>query len=208
MMNQSLTRTLNNFVIVDPAKTVKLHSADSAIVGIGLSKELPGIFVRDIVSGKLYPDELYKESLAMCERLSATVLAVEVTGLNEFITQPFENAIRRAGTMVRFLSLQAKGKKEERIAQLAPYYRQGLIYHNKRVCTKLETQLLSFPRSKLLDVMDALAYVIELMHLEGDFFDPFDLGVLPLEDEGDDLPNEEAYRIEGWLSPLERRAGW
>ena len=96
-------------MIVDPAKTVKLHSADSAIVGVGLSKELPGIFIRDVVSGKLYPDELYQESLSMVERMNATVLAVEVTGLNEFITQPFENAIRMRGTMVRFLKLQANG---------------------------------------------------------------------------------------------------
>ena len=205
-------------MIVDPAKTVKLHSADSAIVGVGLSKELPGIFIRDVVSGKLYPDELYQESLAMVERMNATVLAVEVTGLNEFITQPFENAIRMRGTMVRFLKLLAKGKKEERIAQLAPYYRQGLIFHNKRVCTKLETQLLSFPRSKLLDVMDAFAYTIELMHLEGDFFDPFDMGTVPdaeeeaallgLENEGDfSLGNKHVGR-NPWDHPLEGRVRW
>jgi hypothetical protein len=182
---------LQSFVVVDPAKTVKLHSADSAIVGISLEKSLPALFVRDVVSAKLYPDELYEECFAMVARLHAHTLAVEVTGLNEFIVQPFENEMRRRGVLARFMQLKARDKKENRIAQLAPYYRQGYIYHNRAVTVKLETQLLSFPRSKLFDIMDALAYIIQLMDLESEFFDP--VGYEELEDAAayDELDNEK-----------------
>jgi len=185
--------SLKNVVIVDPAKTVKLHSADSAVVGVGINRAKPAIYVRDIVSGKLYPDELYNESFDMVARLNANVLGVEVTSLHEFISQPIKNEIRKRGLFIRYVELNAKGKKEDRIAQLAPYYRQGYIYHNPAVCTKLETQLLSFPRSKLWDVMDALAYIIELMELESDFFDPPNMD--DDEDCYDELQNDRALSL-------------
>lgn len=167
-------RNLRNVVIVDPAKTVKLHSADSAIVGIGVDRNSHKIYVRDIVSGKMYPDELYNEALEMVKRLRAHTLAVEVTSLNEFIIQPFKNQMRVKGIFPQWVSLNARAKKEERIAMLAPYYRQGYIYHNENCCTKLESQLIGFPRSKLWDVMDAFAYIVELLEKDNQYFDPED----------------------------------
>jgi len=184
-----------NLVIVDPAKTVKLHSADSAIVGVGVDREDNRIFVRDIVAGRMYPDDIYNEMFAMTARLKAHVLAVEVTSLNEFISQPIKNEIRKRGLFLRYVELSARAKKQDRIAQLAAYYRQGYIYHNRNVCTKLETQLLSFPRSKLWDVMDALAYVIELMDLEGEMFYPPGMDEDPNEIY-DELDNEKELRLE------------
>lgn len=167
-------KNLRNVVLVDPAKTVKLHSADSAIVGVGVDRNSHKIYVRDVVSGKMYPDELYEESLEMVKRLRAHTLAVEVTSLNEFITQPFKNQMRVKGVFPQWVSLHARAKKEERIAMLAPYYRQGYIYHNEACCTKLESQLLGFPRSKLWDIMDALAYIVELLEKDEQYFDPED----------------------------------
>jgi hypothetical protein len=167
-------RNLRNVVIVDPAKTVKLHSADSAIVGIGVSRTDHKIYVRRVVSGKMYPDELYDASLELCKELRANTLAVEVTSLNEFITQPFKNQMRIKGIFPNWVSLNARASKEERITGLIPYYRQGYIYHNELECAKLEGQLMGFPRSKLWDVMDALAYIVELLELNAEYFDPED----------------------------------
>ena len=164
---------LENLVIIDPAKTVKLHSKESAIVGVGINLATSKIFVRDIVSRKMYPDELYNEMFKMLASLKALVLAVEVTSLNEFIKQPISNEIikRRVG-IGEPVWLNARASKEDRVAQLAPYYRQGYIYHNKACCGGLEAQLMSFPRSKLWDIMDAFAYIIELLELGGRYFEP------------------------------------
>ena len=182
---------LLNVVIVDPAKTVKLHSADSAIVGWGVSRKDHSMYVRDIVSEKLYPDELYNEMFAMVERLDARILAVEVTSLNEFITQPIKNEMSKRGIFCIFMELNARDKKENRIAQLVPYYRQGYIYHNPACCQKLESQLMAFPRSKLWDVMDAAAYIIEVMEKELTFFEPPELNEKDLEAEYEGLENEQ-----------------
>lgn len=190
--SSSTYKNLRNVVIVDPAKTVKLHSADSAIVGIGVDRNSHKIYVRDVVAGKMYPDELYNESLEMVKRLRANTLAVEVTSLNEFITQPFKNQMRTKGIFCQWVSLQARASKEERIAALAPYYRQGYIYHNETCCAKLEGQLLGFPRSKLWDVMDAFAYIVELMEKDEQYFDPMDFESAGAEEsEYEELDNEK-----------------
>ncbi|RLC43907.1 MAG: hypothetical protein DRH70_09465 [Candidatus Coatesbacteria bacterium] len=189
---------LLSVVIVDPAKTVKLHSADSAIVGWGVDRKSQAMHVRDVVSEKLYPDELYNEMFGMVQRLKARILAVEVTSLNEFIVQPIKNEMSKRGILCIFMELNARDKKENRIAQLVPYYRQGYITHNPACCQKLESQLMAFPRSKLWDVMDAAAYIIEVMEKEMTYFDPPELDEDDIEAEFDELDNEQAlsyYRV-------------
>ena len=55
---------------------------------------------------------------------------------------------------------------------MTPYYRQGQVYHNRLVYGKLEGQLMSFPRSKLLDIMDAVGYIPKLLDDFKMYFDP------------------------------------
>lgn len=184
--------SIENVVIVDPAKTANMHSADSAIVGIGIDYATNALYIRDIVSGKFFPDDLYEEMFAMRRRLNAHVIGIEVTGLEEFIKQPITNEMLRRGPADAFepIWLKARGGapdgekgKIKRIGSLSPYYRQGYIYHNKSNCAKLEAQLLSFPRSGLVDVADATAYVIELLELGGRYFTAPDYNPDELENE-------------------------
>lgn len=190
------TRNLMSFVIVDPAKTVQLHSAESAVVTISVCRETHRIFVRDIISERVRPDELYENMFSSVLRFNARILAVEVTSLHQFISQPIENEMRVRGLFPFYLELKAVGKKEERIANSAPNYRLGYMYHNKDNCGKLETQLLGFPRSKLWDVMDATAYIPKVMDELSYYFDPPDLGDDP-ESEFDELDNEKGLIYEG-----------
>lgn len=187
---------LTNVVIVDPAKTVKLHSAESAVVCWGISRSDKKMYFRDCVSEKFYPDELYKCALDMVVNMGAFLLAVEVTSLEQFIVQPIKNEMRIRGVTVQFIELKAGGNnsktKAQRVTTLAPHYRHGYIWHNKAICGKLEIQLLSFPRSKKWDVMDAAAYITKVMEMEQQYFDPegFDENEDP-EAEFEELDNEQ-----------------
>jgi hypothetical protein len=183
------TKNLKTVVIIDPAKTVKLHSADSAIVGVSVDRETRQIYVRDVISDKMYPDELYDNAISMVARLGAFLIAPEVTSLNEFIVQPLKNQMRIKNCNARLLELKARGKKEDRISALVPFYRQGFVYHNPSCCLKLESQLMAFPKSRLWDIMDALAYIVEIMELENEYFDPPE--DFNLDENYDDLDNEE-----------------
>lgn len=171
-------KKLENVVIVDPAKTVNMNSADSAVVGIGIDTLGNSLYIRDVDARKMHPDELYDAAINMCVRLNARVLAVEVTSLNEFITQPFKNELSRRGLhYIEFVELKARGgtraeSKEQRVRALVPYYRQGLVYHKREACHGLESQLMAFPRAKRWDIMDATAYVIELLDVGERYFEP------------------------------------
>lgn len=180
-------KNIESVVILDPAKTVKIHSAESAIVGIGIDLASARVYIRDIISEKMYPDEIYDALFGMALQLDAKVLGIEETSLNEFIKQPIKNEMfRRMGTKTsdgknvnsfyELVWLKARGgmKKELRIKELVPYYRGGYIYHNASCASmkKLEQQLLMFPRSKLWDVMDCEAYIIEMLELGERYFSP------------------------------------
>ena len=115
----------------------------------------------------------------MCLRYKVHTAGAEITGLEEFIKQPLTNYMHTLPPRyhVQIEWLKARGGdpggdkgKIKRIGTLVPYYRQGYFYHNKSCCAKLEGQLLSFPRSGLVDVADATAYIIELLELGGRYF--------------------------------------
>jgi len=167
---------IETVIILDPAKTVKIHSAESAIIGIGIDLTSARIFIRDIISEKMYPDEIYDAMFGMAQMLDAKVLGIEETSLNEFIKQPIKNEMFRRGSFYELVWLKTRGgmKKELRIKELVPYYRGGYIYHNASCQTmkKLEAQLLMFPRSALWDIMDAEAYLIEMLELGERYFSP------------------------------------
>lgn len=172
---------VENFVIVDPAKTAKATSAYSAVIGVGVNLRTNAIYVRDLVMERLERDELMDAAITMSQRLKARVLGVEITGLEQWIEQPFRDEISRRGLSLHFIPLHAKkgkgelgyeGGKVGRIAGLVPYYRQGLIYHNASVTGPLEAQLRSFPRSKRWDAMDALAYTLEILDYGERYFWP------------------------------------
>lgn len=159
---------IENVILVDPARTAKMESADSAIVGVAVDFRTQSIYVRDIVSAKLSPDQLYNEIFKMESRIKAKAIGIEVTGLHEFITYPLKNEMAKRGSHMELMELHARGGTNEkgkiqRIRSLVPFYRQGLVYHNPSCCVQLEAQLMSFPRAKNFDIMDALAYMVELM---------------------------------------------
>jgi hypothetical protein len=195
-LDASIKKRLENMIVVDPAKTAQMNSADSAVVGIGVDYVGGGIYIRDIVNGKMFPDQLYNEMFAMRRRLNAHVVGVEVTGLEEFIRQPIMNEMLRRGPMDSFepVWLRARGGSTEergkimRIRSLVPYYRQGFVWHNSACCGGLEAQLTTFPRGKLVDIADATAYVIEMLEIGERYF------VGPAE--ADDAPTEEYAELE------------
>jgi len=155
---------LEHLLILDPAKTDNPKSADSALVLVTLDLPAHKIYIRDIQRGKWHVDEILNRMGAMITGYGVDLVAIEVTGLNQWVMHPIKNYLRSEGIFAEIMELHAKGGVNEkgkiaRIKTLIPYYRQGLIWHNPLVCTVLEGQLMTFPNSKLWDVMDAVGYI-------------------------------------------------
>lgn len=171
---------METFILVDPAKTVKLHSADSAVVAVGIDSAAAAIYVRDIFAEKVHPDELYQQIFMMAEKFNTRIIGIEVTSLNEFITQPLKQEMHTRGKFYEIVELNPRGgskvatSKADRIAAMVPYYRQGRVYHNPACSHKLEMQLIEFPRPKKWDVMDCLAYFVQMLDRGERWFEPPD----------------------------------
>lgn len=173
---------IQGVVIVDPAKTTQMKNAQSGIVVWGVDPENQKMFAREARGEYYYPDQLYHDAFETCIRYGIRTLAVEVTGLEEFIKHPLTNEMHRLGYNFELVWLKARkgqgefsgvhGGKKGRISSLISYYRQGLVYHNEIGCGPLELQLLGFPRSKRWDIMDAAAYIVELMEMSLSYFMP------------------------------------
>lgn len=195
-------KKLESIVIIDPAKTTTATADDTAIVGLGVNTAIPRIYVREIIRGQLHPDQQIDEAFKMADRLGVRVIGVEVTSLNEFITYPFKTEMVRRGRYYDIVELKARGSKEDRIGALVPFYRLGYVFHNSSCCAVLEAQLLSYPRSKKDDVMDAVAYVVEMLELGERYFVPddsvFESTEENIEAEYEALERENEPALEGW----------
>jgi predicted phage terminase large subunit-like protein len=194
-----LNQHIETVVIMDPAKTVKIHSAETAIEVWGIDLNNARLFLRDAISEKMYPDEIYDALFQMGISNNAKVMGIEETSLNEFIKQPIKNEMFRRGKFFELIWLKTRGgmKKELRIKELVPYYRQGYIYHNASCITmkKYESQLLMFPRSKLWDLMDCAAYIIEMLEMGERYFSPVDD---PKDSEAEYAELEYEKPLENW----------
>lgn len=162
-----------SILLVDPAKTAKLANAESGLVIWGIDWKTGTMYVRDVRGEHFHPDQLYAAAFEMAGFYNVVAIGLEVTSLNEFITYPFRDYMLRDGRHYEVVELKARRGEGEysgrgkgkigRVASLVSYYRRGLVIHNKANCGPLEQQLLSFPRAKRWDVMDAAAYVVEML---------------------------------------------
>ena len=172
---------LINVVIVDPAKTVKQHSAESGFVVWGMNGKNEKLFMRYAGGEKLHPDEISDRAIDLALQYNCVAIGIEETGLNEFVTFPLQNElIRRGLAHIQLVPLQARagrgefsgyhGGKRARIASMVNFYRRGVVYHNRVGIGPYELQLLGFPKSKRWDIMDAAAYISELLEKGKEYF--------------------------------------
>jgi hypothetical protein len=142
---------------------------------VAIESEANRIYVRDVVNKRITADKLYDEVIDMADRIHASTIGLEVTGLQEFVTKPFLDHMLSRGRHFNVVELKARRGQGEysgrskgkagRVAALVPYYRLHRVYHNRATCGELELQLLGFPRPRAWDIMDALAYIVEMTEI-------------------------------------------
>ena len=176
-----LARNIINIVLIDPSKTVKRQNAETGFIVWGVDLSANRFYLRHATGERLHPDEIFDRGIELCQQYGANVMGIETTGSKEFIFYPLCNEIVRRGLGIEPIELTARagkgefagvgGGKKMRISSMIGWYRMGLVYHNVAgMIGAYETQLLSFPRGKRVDMIDAAAYIIEMMEKGGRFF--------------------------------------
>ncbi len=213
------SRRIESVVLLDPAKSTTIHSAESAIVCWGIDVVGNRLLLRDLVAKKMHPDVLYDELFDMCKRTRSHAIGVETTSLHDWILFPLKNEMARRNLNYELVDLTAVGKKEDRAAWLIPLYRRGLVYHNRTVSAPLEAQLLSYPRNKRWDCIDAAAYIVKMLEKGGRYFLPalsdvekeelgFDPGEEPLEGEPEEPELETDEDADRAMDLVIDRGSW
>lgn len=161
-------------LLYDPARTINPKSAESGFAIWGVDIMTGKLYFRFGMGEKLDPGEQHEMVVTLCKRFGVSVLGVEPAGLEDHIMQPLETKLRESNLFLSVIKLKPKrvqnsdtsgieGAKAARITSLLSFYRQKRIWHNEDGCQKYEQQLLSLPYAAKWDVMDAAAYIVQVL---------------------------------------------
>jgi predicted phage terminase large subunit-like protein len=130
------------------------------------------IYVRDIMRGRWDITGQIRVLFGLYEKYHFVRVGLQKIDWDRLVKVPLQAEMRRQQIFFPVTELKTYSRKNlhmnskvNRILQLAPRYAAGSIYHVKecRNIKNLEAELLSFPRSKYDDCMDALSMSLALL---------------------------------------------
>jgi hypothetical protein len=108
----------------------------------------------------LRPDGIIDLIFKLDERFNPVFIAIDKTGLEEFIMQPLRYEMAKRGRLLPVVPAKNPRNKLDFIRSLQPFISAGEIKLCKPM-PQLQTQLLNFPSGKI-DTLNALAYLLQL----------------------------------------------
>lgn len=156
-------RQLNFFTMVDPAISERKQGDKTAIVTIAVD-EFNNWFVVNIIWDHLNPKELIDHIFWSSEQFHQKKIGIEMVAFQKSIRYAIHDEMRSRNFYLPVVELKAERSKEERIRGLVPRYANGAIYHLTQCPYReqLEDELMRFPRGKHDDIIDALAYALQI----------------------------------------------
>lgn len=158
---------LHVVMTVDPAISEKQYSDYTAIVVSGRAPD-GKIYVLDTLRARWgSPKEIVDNIFLMRDKWKPTVVAIEENGFQKALRYWAEDEMKRANVYFPIETIKSPVErqgnvKEYRIKALEPYYRNGMILHQKWM-KDLEEELAQFPRAKHDDLSDALSWQLQFL---------------------------------------------
>jgi predicted phage terminase large subunit-like protein len=157
------------YLTIDPAVSLSKDADYSAGIVAGMYADRR-IRVVDSFHRRCVPSELIDEIFAMVKKWRLHRVGIETFGFQKTLKYEIQRRQRETGD---FFSVDELGKrhtgreeapqsKAARIRRLQPYFEQGLV-EIRRDMSELVTEILSFPRGKHDDLVDALAYQLDYL---------------------------------------------
>jgi predicted phage terminase large subunit-like protein len=157
------------YVACDPAASVfkagggvAKDSDFTAIVTIAVDT-LGNIFVVDVVCDRIGVDEFVYELFRVVETYHPVQVGIETNAFQRALLFPIRAEMKRSNTHFNIIELKATraATKQLRILALQPYFANGTVHVRKQDKELLHEYRL-FPLAKHDDVLDALAYVVQM----------------------------------------------
>lgn len=157
------------YLTIDPAHSLSRDADYSAFVVAGMYSNRK-IRVVDFVRRRVIPSDLVDIVFELVKKWKLHRVGIETFAFQKTLKYEIQRKQRETGI---FFSIDELGKnrsgrgeltlsKEARIRRLQPYFEQGLIEIRSDM-HDLVDELLSFPRGKRDDLIDALAYQLDFL---------------------------------------------
>lgn len=158
-------KTLRTYMTIDPAISLTKGSDNSAIVVCSVD-EYNNMYVRATKFGRWLPKELIALIFDMNELYHPIRIGLETAAFQKSLKYALQDEMRESGIFLplqelKFSSVNMRNK-EQRVQGLQPRFENGAIWL-KDGMDDLEDELLRFPAGKHDDIVDALAYQLQLI---------------------------------------------
>ena len=155
---------LNIYTTVDLAISQKVNADNSAIVTVGVNAD-GHWFVLDIEYGHYDPTTTIDAVFSAVQRWRPLSVGIEVVAYQAALQHFLEKEMPRRGAFFRIQPLKAEKKKEIRIDAIQPRFAVGSVWFRRGApwLKKIESELLAYPHGAHDDVIDALAYMEQMI---------------------------------------------
>lgn len=157
-------KLLNFSITIDLAISKDEKADRTAIVVRGKDPRNPNWYIVETVVGRLDPLQVIDTIFSLYQtyrQRGSVIVGIETVAYQKSLIYFLNEEMRKRGTFIHIIELKSKDKKEERIRGLIPLFKTGTI-HLRRNQKDLMDELLTFPFGVHDDVVDALAFQIQM----------------------------------------------
>jgi predicted phage terminase large subunit-like protein len=157
---------LNKYLLIDPAISLEKHADYTAMVMIGIDI-YKNIYVLDIVRDRLNVSGIINAIFQQNERWFPQAIGLEEVAFQRALRYSLNQEMQTRKKYLNIIELKPNTRtKDQRIKGLQPLYANGKVLHNRDLVYNiyLEDELLRFPRGKHDDIIDCMAYSLDIIH--------------------------------------------
>jgi len=152
---------MNIYTTVDPAISERVEGDFSGFITVGVDSD-NNKFVLETKRLKVNPFELINEMFEVYKRFKPLSIGLEMAVFQKVLKYWLMLEMQKRNIYLPIVELKSEQKsKEYRISGLQPMFEFGSIYLNKSM-RELEDELLTFPIMRHDDLIDPLAYQVNM----------------------------------------------
>ncbi len=153
-----------HFTTIDPAISQEKHAHYTVILTIAVDK-FNNWWIEPYTREKLDPLEIVESIFQTHRRYKPMRMGLEVVAFQKSLQYFIKDEMKKRGNYLPLKELKTDTRisKEMRIRGLVPRFEQRMIYI-RRDMKELEYELTRFPKSETDDLVDALAYMLQIAY--------------------------------------------
>ena len=155
---------MNVYTAVDLAVSQKVNADYSAIVTVGVNSA-GHWFVLDVEYGRYDPSTTMDAIFSAVQKWRPLAVGIEMVAYQSALQHFLEKEMPQRGIFFRITPLKAEKKKELRIDAIQPRFSIGSVWFKSQAVwlPEIESELLAYPHGARDDVIDALAYMEQMV---------------------------------------------